>query len=41
MQFANADDLDFSDAADKEPTQEFAIAESRDVGEYSLKWAFF
>ncbi|KZV72665.1 DUF1000-domain-containing protein [Peniophora sp. CONT] len=39
--FANADNLDFSDATDKEPSQEFAVAQSRDVGEYSLKAARF
>ncbi|KAI0322145.1 galactose-binding domain-like protein [Amylostereum chailletii] len=39
--FSNADNLDFSDAADKEPTQEFTVVQSREVGEYSLKAAKF
>lgn len=40
-QFANQPSLDFDDVADKTPTQEFEIAQSRDVGEYSLKTAKF
>jgi hypothetical protein len=39
IQFANADSLDFSDAADKAPTQEFTVAQGREVGEYALKYA--
>lgn len=39
--FANQPSLDFDDVADKTPTQEFEIAQSRDVGEYSLKTAKF
>ena len=35
--FANADNVDFSDIADKTPDQEFAVPQSRDIGEYSVK----
>ena len=36
-QFANEPSLDFSDVQDKSPTQEFEVAVSRDVCEYSVK----
>lgn len=36
-QFANIDNLDFSDAQDKEPLQQFDVAVGREVGEYTLK----
>lgn len=36
--FANQDNIDFSDIADKHPDQEFHIPESRDVGEYAVKY---
>ncbi|KAF5367167.1 hypothetical protein D9758_004069 [Tetrapyrgos nigripes] len=36
--FANEDNLDFSDAADKTPTQEFDVAQGREVGEYVVKY---
>lgn len=36
-QFANQPSLDFDDIVDKTPTQEFEIAQSRDVGEYAVK----
>ncbi|KIK62364.1 hypothetical protein GYMLUDRAFT_41783, partial [Collybiopsis luxurians FD-317 M1] len=39
--FANQDNLDFQDIADKKPTQEFDIAQGRDVGEYAIKTAKF
>ncbi|QRV75359.1 PITH domain-containing protein [Ceratobasidium sp. AG-Ba] len=39
--FPNADELDFSDASDREPAQSFDIAQSRDVGEYTVKPAKF
>jgi len=39
--FANIDNLDFSDAQDKEPLQQFDVAVGREVGEYSLKPAKF
>jgi len=39
--FANEDNLDFSDIADKTPTQEFSIPQNRDVGEYAVKVAKF
>ncbi|KAI0049010.1 DUF1000-domain-containing protein [Auriscalpium vulgare] len=39
--FANADNLDFSDTTEKEPTQEFVVAQGREVGEYALKPAKF
>ena len=37
-QFANADSLDFDNVFDKASTQEFNIPQSRDVGEYAVKW---
>jgi hypothetical protein len=39
IQFSNVDSLDFSDATDKEPTQELPVVQTRDVGEYALKFA--
>ncbi|KAH9999195.1 DUF1000-domain-containing protein [Russula compacta] len=39
--FANIDNLDFSDAQDKEPLQQFDVAVGREVGEYTLKPAKF
>ncbi|KAK7454561.1 hypothetical protein VKT23_011313 [Stygiomarasmius scandens] len=39
--FANQDNLDFSDIADKTPTQEFDVAQGREVGEYVVKTAKF
>ncbi|KAF5392181.1 hypothetical protein D9757_001372 [Collybiopsis confluens] len=39
--FANEDNLDFQDVADKKPTQELDIAQGRDVGEYAVKTAKF
>jgi hypothetical protein len=36
-QFANEDDLDFNDASDREPTQEFIVVQSREVGDYAVK----
>jgi len=39
--FANIDNLDFSDAQDKEPLQQFDVAVGREVGEYPLKPAKF
>lgn len=30
--------LDFDDAADREPTQEVNIAETRQIGEYAIKY---
>jgi len=39
--FSNEDSLDFSDATDKTPTQEFAVVQGREVGEYALKPAKF
>ncbi|KAH9972739.1 DUF1000-domain-containing protein [Lactifluus volemus] len=39
--FANIDNLDFSDAQDKEPLQQFDVAIGREVGEYPLKPAKF
>ncbi|KAI0261692.1 hypothetical protein BGY98DRAFT_940617, partial [Russula aff. rugulosa BPL654] len=37
--FANIDNLDFSDAQDKEPLQQFDITVGREVGEYTLNVA--
>ncbi|KAJ3744212.1 galactose-binding domain-like protein [Lentinula detonsa] len=39
--FANEDNLDFQDVADRKPTQEFDIAQGREVGEYAVKTAKF
>ncbi|KAF8501470.1 DUF1000-domain-containing protein [Russula emetica] len=39
--FTNIDNLDFSDAQDKEPLQQFDVAVGREVGEYTLKPAKF
>ncbi|KAF9243562.1 galactose-binding domain-like protein [Melanogaster broomeanus] len=39
--FANEPSLDFNDVEDKTPTQEFEVAEGRDVGEYAVKTAKF
>ncbi|KIK94222.1 hypothetical protein PAXRUDRAFT_26008 [Paxillus rubicundulus Ve08.2h10] len=39
--FANESSLDFNDVYDKPPTQEFEVAEGRDVGEYAVKTAKF
>jgi len=36
-QFANVDNFDFEDAADKEPLQQFDVAVGREVGEYAVK----
>ena len=38
FQFANAQTLDFDDINDETPTQELGIPQSREVGEYSLKY---
>jgi len=39
--FSNEDSLDFQDIADKTSTQEFAVAQGREVGEYALRTAKF
>ncbi|EGN99037.1 hypothetical protein SERLA73DRAFT_181814 [Serpula lacrymans var. lacrymans S7.3] len=39
--FANEQSLDFDDVNDKSPTQEFDIAQGREVGEYAVKTAKF
>ncbi|KAJ7920737.1 DUF1000-domain-containing protein [Mycena leptocephala] len=39
--FPNEDSFDFEDISDKTPTQEFAVAQGRDVGEYALRIAKF
>ncbi|KAJ6511895.1 galactose-binding domain-like protein [Mycena vitilis] len=39
--FSNEDSFDFEDIADKTPTQEFAVAPGRGVGEYALRTAKF
>ncbi|KAG5635781.1 hypothetical protein H0H81_010141 [Sphagnurus paluster] len=36
-QFANAANLDFDDINDRKPTQEFDVAQGREVGEYAVK----
>lgn len=40
-QFANEDNLDFDDVSDKTPTQEFDVAQGREVGEYAVKYVDF
>ena len=37
IQFANIDNLAFSDAQDKEPLEKFDVAVGREVGEYTPK----
>ncbi|EMD33304.1 hypothetical protein CERSUDRAFT_142239 [Gelatoporia subvermispora B] len=39
--YNNIENLDFSDIADLKPTQEFTVAQSRDVGEYHVMPAKF
>ncbi|KAJ7366440.1 DUF1000-domain-containing protein [Mycena albidolilacea] len=39
--FANESSLDFQDISDKTPTQEFTVAQGREVGEYALRTAKF
>ncbi|KAJ7141124.1 PITH domain-containing protein, partial [Mycena epipterygia] len=39
--FSNEESFDFEDIADKTPTQEFAVAQGREVGEYALRTAKF
>ncbi|KAJ7202885.1 DUF1000-domain-containing protein [Mycena pura] len=39
--FSNENNFDFGDIADKTPTQEFMIAQGREVGEYALRTAKF
>jgi len=38
--FANEDNLDFEDVTDKRATQEFNIAQAREVGEYAVMCVF-
>lgn len=38
--FANEDNLDFSDIVDKIPDQEFPVPQSREVGEYAVKYVW-
>ncbi|GLB33646.1 putative PITH domain containing protein [Lyophyllum shimeji] len=39
--YANAASLDFSDIGDRKPTQEFDVAQGREVGEYAVKTSQF
>ncbi|KAF8340749.1 DUF1000-domain-containing protein [Cantharellus anzutake] len=39
--FVNADQLDFNDASQITPTQEFEVAQSAEIGEYAVKQAKF
>ncbi|KAH8994820.1 DUF1000-domain-containing protein [Lactarius akahatsu] len=39
--FANVDNFDFEDAAEKEPLQQYDVAVGREVGEYAVKPAKF
>ncbi|KAJ7109028.1 PITH domain-containing protein [Mycena crocata] len=39
--FCNEDTCDFGDITDKAPTQEFEVAQGREVGEYALRTAKF
>ncbi|CAL1715723.1 unnamed protein product [Somion occarium] len=39
--YSNAEELDFSDIADLKPTQEFDVAQGRDIGEYHVMPAKF
>ena len=37
-QLSNVDHLDFSEISDRKPTQEFEVAQGRDVGEYHVMY---
>ncbi|KAJ7730723.1 PITH domain-containing protein, partial [Mycena olivaceomarginata] len=37
--FANESSLDFQDISDKTPTQEFTVAQGREVSEYTLRYS--
>nr|GAT56071.1 predicted protein [Mycena chlorophos] len=39
--YSNENNFDFDDIGDKTPTQEFVVAQGRDVGEYALRTAKF
>ncbi|KAI0346323.1 DUF1000-domain-containing protein [Trametopsis cervina] len=39
--YNNADDLDFSEISDRKPTQEFAVPQGREIGEYHVMAAKF
>ncbi|KAH8117751.1 DUF1000-domain-containing protein [Phellopilus nigrolimitatus] len=39
--FANEDNVDFSDISEKDPAQDFAIPQGRDIGEYAVKASKF
>ncbi|KAG6911690.1 hypothetical protein DXG01_007940 [Tephrocybe rancida] len=39
--YANAANLDFDDVVSRKPTQEFAVAQGREVGEYAVKTTQF
>ncbi|KAH0587325.1 UPF0424 protein [Termitomyces sp. J132] len=39
--YANTTNLDFDDVASQKPTQEFVVAQGRDVGEYAVKTTQF
>jgi hypothetical protein len=40
VQYANEASFDFEDVAEKNPTQEFDVAQGREVGEYAVKYIF-
>lgn len=37
-QFANENNIDFDDIADKTPTQEFNVPQGREIGEYQVRY---
>ena len=37
LQFANENNIDFDDIADRTPTQEFDVPQGREVGEYQVR----
>ena len=38
LQFANENNFDFEDVADRAPTQYFDVPQGREVGEYQLRY---
>jgi len=38
LQFANENNIDFDDIADRTPTQEFDVPQGREVGEYQVRY---
>lgn len=41
LQFANENNIDFGDIADRTPTQGFDVPQGREVGEYQVRYALY